>query len=207
MDEASNPLVFWIVVPLFAAVGIHLLIYGRQRKRMMEGFARAHGFRVRPELENALEQALDRCVALDAPGLVRTFSRLASIVDAGPIRLFRCIELLDLVPYAQASSTHFPRLAATFDVAGHFAAFFLLDRSGQASPRVPGAPPPEPRLVEAVTRAAASCRARYTLSVTLARGRAVIYFEPSVTGGETRDDLEALYCIARSLRQELANNV
>ena len=70
--------------------------------------------------------------------------------------------------------------------------------------KVCGANPPASNVTETVKRIAASCHARHALSITLSQGQGVIYFEPLVTGGETMNDLESLYCMAKQLCKELA---
>jgi hypothetical protein len=122
--------------------------------------------------------------------------------------IFRAVELLDLDPYGTPPTTHYHRIAATFHIpdSAHNE-FYMLDKNGQAHGMMPGYTPPDPWVVEMSKKIARSCDARHPLSVTLARGRGVIYFEPFVVGGETISDVKALYCIAKSLHENLHGNV
>jgi len=201
MNGMSGSLVFWILVPLFAAVGFYLIWYSRRRKKMLEAFAKSHRFSLRPERITALQQTLDRCFSLPDEGLVRSFGQLSSLVDGGPIRLFRTVELLDLNPHAQSYSTNFGRIAALFAIAPDYDEFFVLDRSMQARQRLPASKSPDPEVVEVSKRITASCKARHALSVSLTSGYGLIYFEPLVTGSETRDDIDSLYRIAKNLHE------
>lgn len=45
--------------------------------------------------------------------------------------------------------------------------------------------------------------ARHPVSVTLTKGHGLVYFEPLVTGGENINDVDALYCIAKNICEEL----
>ncbi len=206
MNEGSSALVLWILVPLFAAVGLYLIWYSRRRKKMLEAFAKAHQLRISPERKGELQRTLDGCFSLENENLVRRFGQISSLVDGGLIRIFRAVELLDLNPRARSYSTHFPRIAALFDVSTDYDEFFLLDKSMQARRRRPGSDPPSPDVAEIAKRTAASCNARHPLSVTLAHGHGLIYFEPLVTGGETMNDVDSLYCIAKGMREELGGD-
>ncbi len=207
MDEGSGALVMWILVPLFAAVGLYLLWYSRRRKKMLEAFADAHRLRIRPEHEEELQKTLDSCFSLKDQNLVRSFAQLSCLIDGGSIWLFRAVELLDLNPHAQSYSTHFPRIAAIFDVSTDHDEFFMLDKSMQARQRRPGSNAASPEVIEITKRIATSSKARHPLSVTLAGGQGLIYFEPLVTGGETVTDINALYRIAMIMRKELVGSI
>ncbi len=154
-----------------------------------------------------MQKTLDRCFSLKDENLVRSFDQLSSLVDGDSVWLFRAVELLDLNPHVQAYSTHFPRIVAVFDVPKDHDEFFLMGKSMQVRPRLPGSHNPNPNVVEIVKRIAESCRARHPVSVTLARGHGLIYFEPLLTGGETLSDVNTLFCIAKKMRQELTQEV
>ena len=197
-------MVFRILIPLLLAVGAILVWHARRRRKMVETFAETHGFALCPELEESVQRILDHYFALEDPGVVRSFGQLASLVEGEKVRLFRTIERLDLNPPSSASATHFPRLAALFDVSTEYDDFFLLDASLNPTRRGSGAPKPDPRAVTLVKKVATACNPRHTLSITLTHGHGLIYFEPVVTGGETERDLQCLYQIARQLQQQLS---
>ena len=207
MSEDSGALVWWILVPLFVAVGIHLVLYSRRKRKMLEAFANSHQLCISPESKEELQKTLENHFSLKQEGLVRSFEQLSSIVDGGSIWIFRVVELLDLDPHAQSSSAHFSRIVALFEVAGKYDEFFIHDRSMQVKNRVSGSNPPSPLVTKITNQTASSCNARHPLSVTLAHGRGLVYFETLVTGGETMSDIDSLYCIARKLGQELGAGV
>jgi hypothetical protein len=204
MADESNMQVFLILVPLFLAVGIYLLWYSSRRRRMFETFANARGFHVDQGRAPQLVATLNHCFSLNQRGLVREFDQLTSPIAAGAVYLFRAVEILDVNPHGQSQSTHFARIIALFDVAETHEQFFMLDRSGAATARLPGAPTPTARVVEVTRHAVSEQGARHPLSITLARGKGLIYFEPLVTGGENSSDLEVLYNIALSLQDALS---
>ncbi len=204
MTANSDTLLLWILLPLFAAVGLYLFWYSRQKKKTLEAFAWAQQVPFRPELETELLATLDRCFPLQENGLIRSFEQLSSIIDAGPVRMFSAVELLDLNPHAQASSTHFSRIAALFKAPEEFDEYFLLNRAGQVNTILPAGKSPAAHITELTREAATTSRAEHTLSVTLKNGYGLIYLEPLVTGGETLTDIEALYSIARKMHQTLS---
>jgi hypothetical protein len=206
MNQGSSALVFGILVPLFIAVGLYLIWYSRRRKKMLDVFAKTHQLSIRPEHADELQKTLDSCFSLKDKNLVRSFDRLSSLIDGGSIWLFRAVELLDLNPHGQSYSTHFPRIAALFEVSAGYDEFFLLDKSMRARQRLPEPDDVDAGVVEITKKIAASCNARHALSVTLAHGHGLIYFEPLVTGGETISDVAVLYGIAKNMRAELRHS-
>jgi hypothetical protein len=207
MSEGSGSLVFLILILLFMAVGLYLIWYSRRRKKMLDAFAKTHQLRIRPEHEKELQKTLDSCFLLKDKGLVRSFGQLSSLVDGESNWLFRAVELLDLNPHAQSYSTHFSRIVALFDILTDHDEFFVLNKSMQASQKLPRSKSPNPMIIEITKRIAKSCKARHTLSVTLTCGHGLIYFEPLTTGGETISDVSSLYCIAKNMSEKLSGNV
>jgi hypothetical protein len=207
MNEGSGTLVFWILIPLFGAIGLYLILYSRLRKKMVEAFAKSHHFQIKPEYREQVQETLDRCFSLEGKGLLRSFDQLSSLVDGKPIWLFRAVELLDLNPYAQSESTHFARIVALFDIPVVYDEFFVLDKSMQASHRLPTSRSPNPEILEIVKRIVVSCKPRHPLSVTLKGGHGLVYFEPLITGGEKASDIDSLYCIAKKMRENLSDDV
>ncbi|MDY7037928.1 MAG: hypothetical protein SV375_17420 [Thermodesulfobacteriota bacterium] len=174
---------------------------------MLESFAKSYQLRFRPEKAKEVQQTLDSCFSLKGQGLVRSFGQLSSLVEGESTWLFRTVELLDLNPYEQSYSTHFPRIASLFDIPTDHEEFFFLDKSMKPIQRLPKSEPPNANVIEITKRIATSCKARHPLSVTLRRGHGLIYFEPMVTGGETIDDLNSLYCIAKMMCEKLSIDV
>jgi hypothetical protein len=208
MNGSSDSLVFWILIPLFLAIGVHLILYTRRRRKMLETFARAQHLRIRPERRQEIEDALNRCFSLEQPGLTRHFGPLSSLIDGGATWIFRAAELLDLDPYGSPSTTNFYRIAAFFPVAGSVQdQFFLLDKHMRPHRMGSDKSPLNPEIVEMTKHIWRNCSARHPLSITLARGYGLIYFEPFVVGGETVGDITSLYCIAKSMHEKLCGNV
>ena len=206
MNGGPANLVMWILAPLFGMIGLYLLWYLRRRRHMLAAFARNHSFPMRSGQGAELQETLDRCFSLNDEGMVRSFGQLSSLIEATPVWIFSVVELLDLDPYASAYSTNFTRIVALFDIANDYDEFFLLDKAMQASPALPGSQPPDQDLSTMAGQTVEDCHARHTLSVTLRRGYGLIYFEPLVTGGESLDDIESLYCIAGKLHGMLQGN-
>jgi hypothetical protein len=204
MNEGAGNIALWILLPAFAAVGLYLVWYSRRRKQMLEAFARTHQFLLRPERIDELQADLDRCFTLKDEALLRSFGQLSTPVDAERIWIFRAVELLDLNPHAQSSSTHFSRIIVLFDVAASYNEFFVLDKSGQAQQRLSGRPVPSADVIEIAKRIVTQCAVRHAISVTLSDGRGLIYLEPSITGGETLEDVSSLYCAAKGMAEALA---
>jgi hypothetical protein len=204
MNETSDTLVFWILVPLFLAAGLYLIWFAQRRKKMLATFASSHQLSFKQDYEENLQKRLDKCFALNKKNLVRSFDQLSSIIDGGPVLLFRAIELLDLNPHAQSDSTHFTRIIALFDITVEHDEFFILGKSMQIMKILPGSDTPNPVITKMLKQIVKSCNARHSLSITIRRGQGLIYFQPLVTGGETINDINSLFCIAKSIHEEFS---
>jgi len=202
MNQGSNSIVLWMLVPLFIAAGFFLIWYTPHRKAMLQTFSKKYHLPIRPERKEELQKSLDDFFSLKHLSLVRSFAQLSSIIDAGPIWLFRTVELLDLNPLARSYSTHFSRIAALFKVSTNHEEFFILKKSMHAIQKLPRSKTLNNELTDIIKPITVSCNARHPLSVTLVNGHGLIYFEPLITGGETISDIECLYCIAKKMYEE-----
>jgi hypothetical protein len=138
MNETPNGLVFWILIPAFLAVGIHLILYSRKRKKMVELFAKNNQLNIRPERKKEVQGILDTYISSSDAELLRTFDQISSLILGGEIWLFRAVELFDVNPRIKSPATHFPRIAALFEVSAEWDDFFLLDKNMRATNRLPG---------------------------------------------------------------------
>lgn len=200
--------VWWILVPLFIAVGIHLFLYSRRRKKLLERFANSNHLSFKPELQAKLQNILDISFHLKQDGLSRSFDQLSSIIFDDSIWVFRSVELLDLNAYGQSYSPHSPRVIALFEVPQSLEEFFLLDKSMNITTRLPGSTVPTSK----VTGLVKECfiqdnQLPHPLSISFSKGHGLIYFEPLVVGGETLSDINSLYRIANDFFEKLKNEV
>ena len=207
MSEASGAAIGWIIGTAFAAVGLYLVWYSQRRKKMLTMFAAEHGFAMGRNSTAQLEHSLAQCLRFDIEGIVREFGQLSTTVHAGTVQIFRAVELIDLSPNTQPDSTHFSRIAAHFDISNEYDEYFLLRYSQGVANLHPIHDSPNRNAVQIASDIARTCEARHTLSITLRNGKGLVYFEPTVTGGENKADIEALYCIAKAMKDAYAKLV
>ena len=207
MSEASGTSIGWIIGAAFIAVGLYLVWYSQRRKKMLTTFAARHGFAISRNSTTELENSLAQCVRFDIAGIVREFGQLSAPVDAGGVQMFRAVELIDLSPNTQPDSTHFSRIAACFEISNEYDEYFLLRHSQGVSNLHPVLDTPDSNAVRVASDIALACEARHTLSITLRNGKGLVYFEPIVTGGENKADIEALHCIAKGMKDAYAKPV
>lgn len=194
METSGDIRVFFVLVPVFVFVGGWLFMRARRRSRMLADFARRHAFTLRPETEE-IEARLNHAFMLDAP-LIRVFSRVRDVVDAGNVQVFRVTELVDRHPTRQVDNSHFGRIAALFETPENADVDVLIKPDGVINMHPENRPPREDPAYEAVDRVIADAPPRNPLSVTFRRGRGLAYFQPLVVGGETLEDVEYLYSFA-----------
>lgn len=191
MKLEGNMLVFVILGAAFAGVGIHLLLWSRRKSALVKRFAESRGLVYRAQDVEGLEKRINDCVMLDGQGMVRTFGQVGNIVTVGSGKLFRGVELLDLVPWGKAEYAHNARTAIIFPCAGELEGIFLVSPQLSVHQRYPESPSNEGRLKNLLTRARVP-EPPCTLSLTLMRGGAVAYLEPTVAGAVSNKHLEYL---------------
>ncbi|MGH2779880.1 MAG: hypothetical protein ACRDLA_00390 [Thermoleophilaceae bacterium] len=196
---SGAPWVFWILGAVFLAVGVHLYLHGRRRSRLLRRFAIRNGLSYEARRSDSLEEELTETFRLSGDRRVRAFSRVRDVVSDGRVRLFKCVELLDLSPWGESQNLHFPRIAVLFPVDPR-CAHWALYHSGGSRPKsaAPGsfAYPPVSREMEAVL---AAHPPGHPLSVTLARGQGLAYLEPLRVGSEQEEELRYLLQLGRML--------
>jgi hypothetical protein len=112
------------------------------------------------------------------------------------------VELLDLNPGTKAYSTHFTRIIALFRITTDVNEFFGLNKSLQITQKISGSDTLSPDVETVTKHITLSCNAPHNISITFAHGHGLIYFEPMITGGESLQDIECLYCIAKKMHVE-----
>lgn len=193
--------IFWILVPIFLALALYLIWYSRRTRRLISDFARAKNLRYRRGDDGRLAAALDEALRFEQPGLVRSFGQIRDIVyDDDTVVLFRTVELLDLSPYGSSQTTHQSRVATTFEVSDRYDLFVLVHPDLHWQSRL-GSGSAVPKEDVAVIRGVLEKRPpRCPLSVTLKRGRGLVYLEPRVTGSVKSKDLDYLIATGQGLR-------
>jgi hypothetical protein len=195
--------IFWILGIAFVAVGGYLYVYSRKRSRLLKDFASNKGVRHSRKAGASLEEELEKAFSFDIPGIVRSFGRVRDVAEIEGITIFRATELLDLSPYGGSQNTHFGRIAAYFDAPATLDMFFLVTKTGELANMHPTEAIPETddsfiKIKEVLEKSAP----RHRLSVTVMRGKAIIYLEP-MFGSEKKEDVDYLLGIAVAIHRKL----
>ena len=191
MTVEGNTLVFAMLGAAFAGIGIHLFAWSRRRSGLLRQFAESRGLVYHAADGEGLERRVNDCVALEEPGMVRSFGQFSDVVAVGAGRLFRAVELLDLVPWGRAEYTNHARTAVTFPYPRDLEGIFLISPQLSVHQRYPASPSRTDEVKDLLARAriaAPPC----TLSLTLGRGNAVAYLEPAMAGAVSSRHLQYL---------------
>lgn len=182
MQAEGNPLVFVLLGAAFAAVGVHLFFWSRRQSRKLKAFARSRGLPYQARDDGRLEADLNAAMALDEPGLARTFGRVRDVIALEDgATLFRATELLDLNPWGEAETSHHARTAVFFDAPDAPSGIFSIRPDREVRQRHPrdGA---DSEAVRALLERLGVPRPPCALSLTFMRGKGVGYLEPTVVG-------------------------
>lgn len=195
---SEGELTFWILAPIFLALGVYLFIYGRRRSAMMQRFARANGLSHESRPSDEFEDKLSKTFRIEEPGLGRAFSSVRDLIGDGRVRLFKCIEAHDLNPCGDAESSHSTRIAVLFSVDRAHEHWSWYERGGrrlESSVPAEFADPAVARDLEVILRAHPP---QHPLSVTFARGKGLAYLQ-LFYGSEKESDLYYLLKLGRAL--------
>jgi hypothetical protein len=199
----------WILGVLVLAVGVHLYFYNRRRRALIRDFAKRRGLDHHPEGDPALEESLENAFDFGEVGLTRTLGRIRDIVrgEKGLV-IFRATELLDLNPHGATEFAHHGRIAVSFPTVSEGELFVVVSPQLHYDNRHPTRTDyngdPTFRVLKRVLERKPP---PHTLSVTVTRGRVLLYLEPLVTGSEKPEDLKYLFRLARALRAVFRSSV
>ena len=130
--------------------------------------------------------------------------KIKDIVGDGEIFLFRCIELLDLNPYGTPEITHQNHICLSFDVPQEIDLFFIMDKNGNQSNLYPkGKEIEKDEYFKEIKHTIHNNLHRNSVTISFRGGRALLYTNPLVTGGEAEEDIEYLVFLARSIKSKL----
>ncbi|MGH7571206.1 MAG: hypothetical protein ACREMK_05120 [Gemmatimonadota bacterium] len=196
---ADETWVLWALGAVFLGVGIHLILHGRRRTRLLRGFATRNGLSYEARPPESLAEKLTETFRPSGDGRVRAFSNVRDVVSDGRVRLLKCVELLDLSPWGESQNLHFSRIAALFPVDPRHTHWAVYRPDGSRPRRAgPGsfAESTASREIEAVL---AEHPPEHPLSVTLARGQGLAYLKPLRVGSEQEEELRYLLQLGRML--------
>lgn len=202
MQTHGNPEVFLIIIPVFAALGIYLYLYGRKKSKMLKNFASSRGLMYQKSDNGKLEEELSQTLRLKTP-YARSFFKVRDIVSDGEVSLFRVTELLDLNPYGTAQNPHSARIAVTFNTVLESNLFFMAKNMDNFINLFPGSKkepletnPDFDKLKNIIIQNPTA----HPLTITVMNGKFLAYLEPFRTGSEKESDIGYLFDLAKKIK-------
>jgi hypothetical protein len=205
MFASNDPRVFLILIPIFAALGIYLILYNKKKSTLFKNFSSARGLQYQKKDDGQIEIVLSEKLKIEEPSYVRSISDVKDIIRYGEILIFRCTELLDLYKYGNSQTTHFPRVALSFDAPQAASVFFIFyPKTGEyKSCYPPDKNLNEDKYFQKVQSLLRDFSPPHPVSITFSRGTAFIYLEPLVVGGEKEGDLDYLLNLGKRIKDIL----
>jgi hypothetical protein len=205
MSASNDPKVFFILIPIFAVLGIYLIIYNKKKSALFKNFSSARGLQYQKKDNGQLERDLSEKLKIEEPGYVRAISGVKDIIRYGEIIIFRCTELLDLYKYGNPQNTHFPRVALSFDAPQDASLFFIFyPKTGEYKSCYPSDKNlNKDKYFQNIKSLLQNFLPPHPVSITLSRGTAFVYLEPLVVGGEKEGDLDYLLNLGKKLKEVL----
>ena len=191
----------WLVAAaaLILALVVSILAGRRRRKRLIESFAEARGLIHSAEDDGRLGRMLDYAFEVAAP-CERIFDDIHDLATDGDVVLFRMTEHLDLGRRIQTSAGPLERIAVTFAVPSDIDLFFMVSRQLNVKNAHPDDRDPQSDVHFARLRQVLNEQPLpQPLSVTMIRGRALLYLLPRRQGALADEDLAFLFGLAKRL--------
>jgi hypothetical protein len=201
----NDPRVFFILIPIFAAVGVYLVAYNRKKSALFKGFSSSRGLQYQKRDDGQIEKALTEKLKIEEPNYTRAISGVKDIIRYGEILIFRCTELLDLYKYGNPQNTHFPRVALSFNAPQDASLFFVFyPKTGEYKSCYPlDKNLNEDKYFQNIKSALQDFPPPHPVTITLSRSMAFIYLEPLIVGGEKEHDLDYLLNFGKKLKEVL----
>jgi len=198
----SDQTVFYILIPIFVAVGIYLIIYNKKKSALFKNFSSARGLQYQKKDDGQIERALTEKVKIEESNYVRAISGVKDIVRYGEILIFRCTELLDLDKYGKPQTTHFPRVVLSLNAPQDASVFFIFfPKTGQYKSCYPTDKNlDEDRHFQNIKSLLRELPPPHPVTITLSRGTAFIYLQPLVVGGEKDRELDYLLNLGKKFK-------
>jgi len=205
MSASGDPKLFFLLIPIFAAVGIYLIIYNKKKSALFKNFSSSRGLQYQQKDDGQIERALTEKLKIEEPNYARAISGVKDIIRYGEILIFRCTELLDLYKYGNPQTTHFPRVALSFDAPKDASLFFIFyPKTGEyKSCYPPDKNLNEDKYFQNIKSALQDLPPPHPVTITLSRGTAFIYLEPLVVGGGKEKDLDYLLSLGKKFKDVL----
>ena len=168
-------------------------------------FSSARGLQYQKKDDGQIEIVLSEKLRIEEPNYVRSISSVKDIIRYGEIFIFRCTELLDLYKYGNPQTTHFPRVALSFDAPQDASLFFIFyPKTAEYKSCYPSDKNiNEDKYFQNIKSALQNFFPPHPVSITLSQGTVFIYLEPLVVGGEKETDLDYLLNLGKKLQKVL----
>jgi len=201
VTTTGNVSYFYIFLGVAVAVSIHLYFYGRRRRAMLEKFARNKGLKYSSkDLNDQLADELTEKLKFNDYGRARGFSRIRDIGTDGEVSIFRCIQLLDTAKYGNSNQSHNSSICVTFNVPEALDLFVLYQGGCYFNALSRSQKIKDQNALQRVREVVGSFPPKHTLSITLRKGRGLLFLYPLVTGSEKYPELEYLFELGHRLK-------
>ena len=207
MSTSGDPAVFYILIPIFLALGIYLIIYNKKKSSMFRSISAARGMSYQNKDDGQIERMLSDKIKIEEQNYVRTISNVKDIIQHGEIHIFRCTELLDLYKWGNPQNTHHQRVVLFFNVPQDASLFFFVNPEKREYKSMYPANKNlnEDRFFKSIKTQIEKYPPPHPISVTLSRGAAFIYLEPMIAGGEKKTDIDYLFNLGEKLKEVTAD--
>lgn len=201
VTTSGNILYFYIFLGVAVAILIHLYFYGRRRRAMLQKFARDNGLKYSAkDINDQLADDLTENLQFEDYGRARGFSRIRDIGSDGEVSIFRCIQLLDTEKYGDLKETHNNSVCVSFNVPEALDLFVLYQGERFFNALSRRQKIKDQKTLQLVREVIGSFPPKHTLSITLQKGRGLLFLYPLVTGSEKYSDLEYLFALGHRLK-------
>ncbi|WP_319371699.1 hypothetical protein [uncultured Ilyobacter sp.] len=196
-----NIMILPVVASAFLAVGGYNAVSTLKKQSLIKEFAKKNKLVFKNKETKILEKKLNKKLAIEGKGKMRSFIKVKDLVKDDEISVFRYIELLELGKEDSHEKPHRPRIGASFEVPLDIDLFFTAGKEGEFVSLYPeGKLLPADIYFQKIRPILEDYSRENNVTISFRRGRALLHINPKTKCGESIEDLQSLLDLSRKIK-------
>ncbi|WP_321330264.1 hypothetical protein [uncultured Ilyobacter sp.] len=197
-----NMIILPVVASAFLAVGGYSAVSSLKKQNLIKELAKKNNLVFKNKETKILEKKLNKKLAIEGKGKMRSFIKIKDLVKDDEISVFRYIELLDLGKEDPDEKPHQAHIGASFEVPLDVDLFFTSDEEKEFFSLYPeGKLLSADRYFQKIKPVLEENPHKNTVTISFRRGRALLYVNTTAKSKESIEDLQYLVDLSRKIKE------
>ncbi|WP_320047873.1 hypothetical protein [uncultured Ilyobacter sp.] len=197
-----NIMILPVVASAFLIVGGYSAVSSLKKQNLIKELAKKNKLVFKNKETKILEKKLNKKLAIEGKGKMRSFIKVKDLVKDNEISVFRYIELLDLGKEDSNENPHKAHIGASFEVPLDMDLFFTTDGEKEFVSIYPeGKLLSADRYFQKIKPILEENSHENPLTISFRRGRALLYVNTKAKSKESIGDLQYLLDLSRKIKE------